>query len=163
MRSSLSLCPLWALWVPETRFWGSWRNSDFSTFRNPAKVAEQVRMSTVQMQMGLSCASDPREVHFPVYLDPSAVAFMLLLKWLYRLLGLPWRLSCKKSACSAGNMGSIPESGRSPGEGNGNPLQCSCLGNPWTEEPGGLQSLGPQRVRHDLATKQPPHYYQSNL
>ena len=35
-----------------------------------------------------------------------------------------------KSACNAGDMGSIPESGRSPGEGNGNPLQCSYLGNP---------------------------------
>ena len=29
-----------------------------------------------------------------------------------------------------------------PGEGNGKPLQYSCLGNPWTEEPGGLQSMG---------------------
>ena len=40
------------------------------------------------------------------------------------------------------------------GEGNGNPLQYSCLGNPWTEEPGRLQSLGSQRVEHSLATKQ---------
>ena len=31
---------------------------------------------------------------------------------------------------SAGHVGSIPGSGRSPGEGNGSPLQCSCLGNP---------------------------------
>ena len=31
---------------------------------------------------------------------------------------------------NAGDAGSIPEQGRSPGEGNGNPLQCSCLGNP---------------------------------
>ena len=35
------------------------------------------------------------------------------------------------------------------GEGNGNPLQYSCLGNPWTEEPGGLQSIGLQTVRHN--------------
>ena len=35
------------------------------------------------------------------------------------------------------DVDSIPESGRSPG-GNGNPLQYSCLENPWTEEPGGL-------------------------
>ena len=35
----------------------------------------------------------------------------------------------KESAYSAGNLGSIPGSGRSPGEGNGNPLQCSCLEN----------------------------------
>ena len=36
----------------------------------------------------------------------------------------------KKSACSAGDLGSIPGSGRSPGEENGNPLQYSCLGHP---------------------------------
>ena len=36
----------------------------------------------------------------------------------------------KESACSAGDLGSIPESGRCPGEGNGNPLQYSCLENP---------------------------------
>ena len=34
------------------------------------------------------------------------------------------------SACNAGELGSIPGSGRSPGEGNGNPLQYSCLENP---------------------------------
>ena len=36
----------------------------------------------------------------------------------------------KESACNTGDMDSIPELGRSPGEGNGNPLQYSCLGNP---------------------------------
>ena len=36
----------------------------------------------------------------------------------------------KASACNAGGLGSIPGSGRSPGEGNGTPLQYSCLGNP---------------------------------
>ena len=35
------------------------------------------------------------------------------------------------------------------GEGNGNPLQCSCLENPRVGEPGGLQSMGSHRVRHD--------------
>ena len=47
------------------------------------------------------------------------------------------------------DMGSIPGSGRFPGEGNGNPLQHSCLENPWTEEPGGLGSLESRRVGHD--------------
>ena len=37
---------------------------------------------------------------------------------------------CKESACNAGNTGSIPGSGKSPGEGNGNPLEYSYLGNP---------------------------------
>ena len=36
----------------------------------------------------------------------------------------------KNLPANAGDMGSIPGSGRSPGEGNGNPLQCFCLGNP---------------------------------
>ena len=38
---------------------------------------------------------------------------------------------------------------RRRGEGNGNPLQYSCLEIPWTEEPGGLQSMGSLTVRHD--------------
>ena len=61
---------------------------------------------------------------------------------------------CKESDCQAGDVGSIPGSGRSPGGGNSNPLQYSSLEIPWTEEPGGLQSMGSQKVRHDLATKQ---------
>ena len=44
--------------------------------------------------------------------------------------GFPQWLSSKESACNAGDTGSIPRSGRSPGGRNGNPLQYSCLGNP---------------------------------
>ena len=56
-------------------------------------------------------------------------------------VGLPWGLSGfpggsdgKVSVCNAGDLGSIPGSGRSPGEGNGNPLQYSCLDNPMDGE-----------------------------
>ena len=45
-------------------------------------------------------------------------------------LGFPGGADGKESSCSAGDPGSIPGSGRSPGEGNGNPLQCSCLEDP---------------------------------
>ena len=62
--------------------------------------------------------------------------------------------SGKEFASSTRDLGSIPASGRSPGEGNGNPLQFSCLGNPWTEKPGGHSPWGRKRVGHDLATKQ---------
>ena len=63
-------------------------------------------------------------------------------------MGFPGGSEGKASACNAGDLGSIPGSGRSPGEGNGNPGN----GNssilawriPWTEEPGGLQSRGSQ-------------------
>ena len=61
------------------------------------------------------------------------------------LYGLPWWFSGKESTCNAGDMGSIPGSGRSLGEGNGNPLQYSCLENPVEEKPGGLQSMGSQK------------------
>ena len=45
------------------------------------------------------------------------------------LLGFPGGLEVKASASNTGDLGSIPGLGRSPGEGNGNPLQYSCLGN----------------------------------
>ena len=46
------------------------------------------------------------------------------------LLGFPDGSEVKVSACNAGDLGLIPGSGRSPGEGNGNPFQYSCLENP---------------------------------
>ena len=49
----------------------------------------------------------------------------------------------------AGDMGSIPGLGKSPGEGNGNPLQCSCLENAMDRRAGGLQFMGLQRVGLD--------------
>ena len=51
-------------------------------------------------------------------------------KWTQRIMDIPWWLSGKESTCSAGDMGSVPGLGRSPGEGNSNPLRYSCLGNP---------------------------------
>ena len=61
--------------------------------------------------------------------------------------GLPGWLSGKESACQAGDVVLIPGSGRTPGEGNGNPLQYSCLGN--------FKDRGAwQRVEHGLVTKQ---------
>ena len=59
----------------------------------------------------------------------------------------------KESFCNAGDTGdagSIPESGRSPGGGHGNPLQCSCLENPKTEEPAGLHSPGVAKSQTQL-------------
>ena len=55
----------------------------------------------------------------------------------------------KNLPANVGDTSLMPGLGRSPGEGNGNPLQYSCLENATTAEPGGLQSMGSQRVRHD--------------
>ena len=73
--------------------------------------------------------------------------FVLFWGW-----GFPCSSVGKESACSAGDLGSIPRLGRSPGEGNDNPLQYLYLENPLAEEPGGLQSMGLQRVGHNGAT-----------
>ena len=69
------------------------------------------------------------------------------------LLGpvLPGGSDGKESACNEGDLGSGPGSGRARAEGNGNPLLYSQR-IPWTEDPGGLQPMGLQRVGHDWAT-----------
>ena len=87
--------------------------------------------------------------------------FFSLLSWklsphlkeaLYSFLGFPSGSDDKESACSAGDLSSIPGSGRSPGEENAYPFSILAWKIPWTEEPGGLQSMGSLGVRHDWAT-----------
>jgi len=69
----------------------------------------------------------------------------------------------KESSCAAGDLGSIPGQGRFLREGNGNPLQYSCLEIPWTEEPGGLPSMMSQyldtikQVNHQTTASMPSH------
>ena len=55
---------------------------------------------------------------------------LYIFKIIPTLEGFPRRLEVKASACNAGDLGSTPGSGRSPGEGNGNPFKYSCLENP---------------------------------
>ena len=58
-----------------------------------------------------------------------------------------------KAPClQCGDLGSVPGLGRSSGEGNGTPLQYSCLENPMDGKPDRLQSMGSQRAGHDWAT-----------
>ena len=70
-----------------------------------------------------------------------------------KLLGFPGGSDGKQSTCNAGNLGSVPGLGRSPG-GHGNPLQYSCL-----ENPNGERNLvdyspwGHKELEHDWMTK----------
>ena len=65
-------------------------------------------------------------------------------------------LVVKNLPANAGNTSWIPGSGRSPGEGNGNPLQYACLENPMDKGAWQATVHGVARVVHDLATKPPP-------
>ena len=61
---------------------------------------------------------------------PSHITRISLKTTTILLLSIPGGSDANQSACNAGDLGSVPESGRCPGEGNGNPLQYSCLENP---------------------------------
>ena len=73
----------------------------------------------------------------------------MFLSYILLFSGFPSGSDGKASVCNTGDPGSIPMLGISPGEGNGSPLQYSCLENPWIAEPGRLPSMGSQRVGHD--------------
>ena len=67
-------------------------------------------------------------------------------------MGFPGGSVVKNLPANSGDVGSVPGSERSPGEGNGNPLQYSRLENPMDR--GGLPSVGLQRIKHDLVIKE---------
>ena len=77
-------------------------------------------------------------------------------------LGLPGGSDNKDSACNSRDPGSIPGLGRSPGEGNGNPLQYSCLENS-VDNPGRLQFMGLCRVEYDCTTNTFTFHIESRL
>ena len=68
----------------------------------------------------------------------------------------PGSSDSKASACNVGDPGSIPGLGKFPGEGNGTPLQYSCLGNARDREAWWATVHGVTRVGHNLVTKPPP-------
>ena len=73
--------------------------------------------------------------------------FMTFFKGFCIILGLPLWLSGKEPACNARDLGSIPESGRYPGGGNGYPLAVFLPGNfPRQRNLAGLKSMGSQKI-----------------
>ena len=74
-------------------------------------------------------------------------------------MGFPHDSDGKESTCNAGDLGSIPGLGRSPGGGNDNTLQYSCLENPMDRGAWWVTVHGSQRVGHDWATKYMPPVY----
>ena len=83
------------------------------------------------------------------FIPPHAISPLVAIS-----LGFPGGSVVKNPPANSGGVGSIPEMGRFPGEGKGNTLQYSCLGNLMDrEKPGGPQSMQSQRVRYYLGNK----------
>ena len=95
----------------------------------------------------------------PAMQETQVDSWVRKLRWKWDRLPTPISLgfSCgsagKESTCHVGDLGLIPGLGRSPGEGNGNPLQYSCLENPMDKGAWQATVHGVARVRYDLVTK----------
>ena len=74
----------------------------------------------------------------------------------FQTLGFPGGSVVKNPPANAGDVGLIPESGRSPGEGNGNPLQYSCLEKP-------MDRGDWQAIAHGVTKSQTPHSDQTTV
>ena len=138
------------LWPPDAKSWLIWKDPD------AGKDWEQEEKGTTEDEMvgwhhrlnghgfgwtpavgdeqgGLACCGSwgHNDSDWTEWLNWNELMCVCILQPLkLPWVGLPWWCNDKESACYAGDMGWIPVSGRSPGEGNGNPLQYSCLGNP---------------------------------
>ena len=115
---------------------------------------QRVRQDWVTFPFTLSWRLLNHSKLFPSYAF-SYIGYTMLLKSviasarIQRTLGFHGGSAVKNPPANAGDMSSVPRSGRSPGEGNGNPLQCSCQRNPMDRG-----AWSHKRVRHDLVTKQ---------
>ena len=128
-------------WVNSGRWWGTGKPGVLQSL-GPQRVGHDLATEQQQQQItwvlanqkGVSCKQPVIRVYrgFPIY----------------------WWLSHKESALNAGDLGSVPGLWRFPGEGNGNLLQYSCLGNPMDRG----AWLGPQGCKRIRATKQQSKY-----
>ena len=92
---------------------------------------EQDRKYQSVLYVGKLSTSTPWHFSLIIYLHFNMwIEVKKLISPDFRVVGFPGRSEVKVSACNAGDLGSIPGLGRSPGEGNGNPFQYSCLENP---------------------------------
>ena len=85
----------------------------------------------------------------------ATIVLVICVNYKLALTMVAQRLKCLPGM--KGDQGSIPGSGRSPGERNGNPLCTLAWRIPWREEPGRLQSMGLQGVGHDMTEEL--HFY----
>ena len=103
-------------------------SSAVNTTSQPPVFQMLIHSVLSEIPSNISCAVNPKSVSSDLPASASGPLFLCDNLWWGE--GLPKWLSGKESACQVGDTDSIPGSGRFPGEGNGNPLQYSCQGNP---------------------------------
>ena len=139
-----SSCGIVFIGGPKWRAYGCWFYCSFSFsvgfafFKMKGEITTQLAEDSLNL---VWCASVAVLCHFGWRVCPPLLTSSLTRKLhfcIFKRLGLLRWLSGKESACNAGNTVLIPGSGRSPGEGNVNPLQYYCREISWTEELGGL-------------------------
>ena len=116
---------------------GHLQSLHLASFKARSKTQTPWEYFSLQMDWRSLLSQEQRGFLFAYFLHGSSLKFVKLnslsRKWpfVFRKLTLfPGSSAGKGSACNAGDLGSIPGSGRSAGEGIGYPLQCSCLENP---------------------------------
>ena len=102
----------------------SWATTSFPGYERLEQGLAVEKMSVYCLRWACGCNSTSGTLCRVVYIDGIVSANVNLC-----FLGFPGGSAGKESPCNAGDPGSIPGLGRSPGEGNGYPLQCSCLEN----------------------------------
>ena len=111
--------------------WGNNGNRDrlyFGGFQNHGDCSHEIKRCLLlwrKAMANLDSILKSRDITLLTKVHLVKAMVFLVVFW-----GLPYSSDGEESACNEGEAGSIPGSGRSPGEGNGNPLQYSCLGNP---------------------------------
>ena len=131
------------------------RYSRVCLFATPWTLARQAPLlmgfSRQEYWSGLPCPP-PGDLPDPG-IEPASLTSPALAGGFFTTGGFPGGSGSKASAYNVGDPGSIPGSGRSPGEGNGNPLQYSCLENPMSRGAWRATCTGSQSAGHELATE----------
>ena len=130
----------------------------FTEVPNATKPGHSAAFSTARLYFSLTGTANsvPSAFHLPKKLFLFSPVFIFVGFCLYFSIpklvqGLPCSSDGKESACNAGDPGLIPGSARSSGEGNGTPLQYSCLENPMDREPWRATVHGVSKSRTQLS------------
>ena len=135
------LSPALSLSCPSSRTWLQVAFSEIPSWTcpcpSPTAPSFMAERDKISGGKATQCLMSVGKVNAIIQLDPmyflwrtNQFVFRYIFMYMYKHPEGSWWLSGKESACSAGDVGSLPPSGRSPGERNVNPLQDSCSQNP---------------------------------